>query len=264
MDGSVVIGVELEDQGFSAALQRLRQTAEQSVVAALGQMVKGLDATETAFAENAAAGSVWSGQMQSLFAGVRTGASALLPELLALGRQAGSQFLSGLLSVNGAAAGATLASAVRSGFTANWYSLGYSVASGIASGIRGGSSLITQAAQSAAQSALAAAKRSLGVHSPSRVFRDQVGRMIPAGIAQGISEGAGEAETALRVQSEQLVRAAQRDVLSSLERVSGNRSEAAAGGACRLTVEAPLYLDGRELARATADYTGQQLMWEAV
>ena len=32
----------------------------------------------------------------------------------------------------------------------------------------------------------------------------------------------------------------------------------------RIRLEAPLYVDGRELARATARYTGQQLAWEAM
>jgi hypothetical protein len=32
----------------------------------------------------------------------------------------------------------------------------------------------------------------------------------------------------------------------------------------RIRLEAPLYVDGRELARATAKYTGQQLIWEAM
>ena len=36
--------------------------------------------------------------------------------------------------------------------------------------------------------ALKAAKDTLGIHSPSRMMREQVGRWIPAGIAEGISQ----------------------------------------------------------------------------
>ena len=32
------------------------------------------------------------------------------------------------------------------------------------------------------------AKEALGIHSPSRVFRDEVGRYIPPGISEGIDK----------------------------------------------------------------------------
>lgn len=38
----------------------------------------------------------------------------------------------------------------------------------------------------------------LGINSPSRVMRDQVGRWIPAGIVEGVEEGAGAVDTTMR------------------------------------------------------------------
>ena len=35
------------------------------------------------------------------------------------------------------------------------------------------------------------AKSVLGIHSPSRIFRDEVGKWIPAGMAQGIDKASG-------------------------------------------------------------------------
>lgn len=67
------------------------------------------------------------------------------------------------------------------GFT----SVGSAISSGTASGIN--SSSVISRAVGMATSALAAAKSALGIHSPSRVFRDQVGKMIGKGIAAGIS-----------------------------------------------------------------------------
>ncbi len=309
MDGSVVIGVELEDQGFADALQQLRQTAGQTAVQALDTLNRSIRRTETAFKSSASAGNIWSQRLLRLFSGVQTGAAELLPRLQTLGRTAGSRFLSGLVSVDGAGAGRMLASGTIQGFgsenfsgagrnaaerinagfcsgraalssaahsaasgisgafSGGWYSVGYNIAGGIASGIWGGSYLIAQAAVSAAQSALSAAKRSLGIRSPSRVFRDQVGRMIPAGMAQGIRAGERETQTALQQQSERLVRSAKRDVTPptvSLGGASRTASPESSLRSCAITLEAPLYLDGREVARATARYTGQQLMWEAV
>ncbi len=75
----------------------------------------------------------------------------------------------------------------------NWVDLGMNVIRGIVNGISSGLGWIKDAAKSAAQSALDAAKNLLDINSPSRVFRDEVGKMIPAGLAIGIDDGAIEA-----------------------------------------------------------------------
>ena len=68
----------------------------------------------------------------------------------------------------------------------SWSSIGSNIISGIANGISSGASAIISAARSAAQAALNAAKRFLGIASPSKVMRDQVGKFIPEGMAVGI------------------------------------------------------------------------------
>lgn len=68
----------------------------------------------------------------------------------------------------------------------NWGEIGSNIISGIASGISSGVGAIISAAQQAAQAALNAAKRFLGIASPSKVMRDQVGKFIPEGLAVGI------------------------------------------------------------------------------
>lgn len=78
------------------------------------------------------------------------------------------------------------------GFTShNWGDIGGNIISGIATGIRNGVGSIIDAAKNAASNALNAAKRFLGIASPSKVMRDQVGRWIPEGIAEGISNNMG-------------------------------------------------------------------------
>lgn len=64
--------------------------------------------------------------------------------------------------------------------------IGTAIIDGIAAGISAGVAAISNAATSAANSALEAAKSALGIESPSTVFRDQVGQMIPAGLIEGI------------------------------------------------------------------------------
>lgn len=68
-----------------------------------------------------------------------------------------------------------------------WGSVGMNIIKGIASGISGAADAIVEAAKEAARNALQAAKDFLGIHSPSRVFRDQIGKMTALGFAEGIS-----------------------------------------------------------------------------
>jgi hypothetical protein len=115
-----------------------------------------------------------------------------------------------------------MAQAVSSGFSSagGWSSLGSSVASGIASGISAGSGAIKSAAVSAAQSALSAAKAALDINSPSGVMRDEVGRWIPAGIADGMERAMPQAtrdmQAALTDGTESLNTDVEVDILSEL------------------------------------------------
>ena len=307
MDGSVIIGVELDAGKFEQALLRLRQSAGQTAVKALQPVLQSLGSLSTAFSKSGGAGQGWASGLTGVFSQVKSAAAMVVPSLTAAGRNAGAGFLSGLLQMDGtgagqvvaarviagftsggfssagyqaaaamtngliaggsgmAGAGAAMAARIRAAFSSGWYSVGYNISAGIASGVLGGSSLISSAAVSAARSALAAAKRALGVHSPSRVFRDQVGRMIPAGIAQGIAGQTVQVEKTIHMQSEKLVQAARQDVVPVMGALpSGTKMPVVSGKSeVQVTVETPLYLDGREMARASARYMGQQILWEA-
>lgn len=87
----------------------------------------------------------------------------------------------------------------------NWVDLGMNVIRGIVNGITSGIGWIKDAAKSAAQSALDAAKNLLGIESPSKVFRDEVGKMITAGLAIGIDDGATEAIDSAKKLSQSLL-----------------------------------------------------------
>ena len=78
----------------------------------------------------------------------------------------------------------SIISQVKNAFTTSvdWGSVGMNIIKGIANGLKGAAGAIVEAAKGAAESALNAAKNALGIHSPSRVFRDQVGKMMALGI----------------------------------------------------------------------------------
>lgn len=86
---------------------------------------------------------------------------------------------------------------IMRGFTSvNWGSVGLNIITGIATGIAGAAGRLVTAAVNAATNALNWVKRKLGIHSPSRVFRDQVGEMIGEGMAVGIDESASKVRKA--------------------------------------------------------------------
>ena len=72
----------------------------------------------------------------------------------------------------------------------NWLDVGWNIIKGIASGVANAAWSLLQAAADAVGNALNWVKGLLGIHSPSRVFRDQVGEMIGLGMAEGIDESA--------------------------------------------------------------------------
>ncbi len=80
----------------------------------------------------------------------------------------------------------------------DWGSVGRGIIDGIKNGISAGASAIASAARSAAQSALNAAKSFLGINSPSKVFREQVGMGISEGIAYGITDEVKTVQNAVR------------------------------------------------------------------
>ena len=72
-----------------------------------------------------------------------------------------------------------------------WSSVGSNICDGIASGIDSGWSWLKNKVSSVASSLLDKAKAALGIHSPSRLFRDIVGLNIGYGIGEGIEASEG-------------------------------------------------------------------------
>lgn len=72
-----------------------------------------------------------------------------------------------------------------------WSGVGSAICSGIGNGISSGWNWLKDKVSSVASSLLSAAKSALGIHSPSRLFRDVVGLNIGYGIGEGIAESEG-------------------------------------------------------------------------
>ena len=80
-------------------------------------------------------------------------------------------------------------SAIKDAFlSVDWISVGVNIIKGIASGVASAAGQLVDAAVSAATDALNWVKSKLGIHSPSRVFRDQVGKNMALGIGVGFED----------------------------------------------------------------------------
>lgn len=113
------------------------------------------------------------------------------------GQSAGSQFgsgvTSGVASHNNAvfSASSSLKSSAHNGMSGGYdggFNAGTAIGEGMASGIASMAHAVIGAASSIALGAVSAARSTLQVNSPSKVFRDKVGRAIPEGMAVGIEK----------------------------------------------------------------------------
>lgn len=76
----------------------------------------------------------------------------------------------------------------------DWGSIGLNIIKGIASGITGAIGTIVDAAKNAAKNAYDAACDFLGINSPSRLFRDKVGKYMALGMGIGFEKNIPDAD----------------------------------------------------------------------
>lgn len=130
----------------------------------------------------------------------------------------------------------------------DWGSLGSNIIEGIKNGILGAAGKIAEAAREAASSAFNAAKNFLGIASPSKLFRDKIGKNMALGMAEGFEDYSPEIA---------VTRTISETVAASSKAVKPMQTGAAIGAKYR--VEVPVEIDGREVARATAEFTEEEL-----
>ena len=115
-----------------------------------------------------------------------------IPDLLAMGLNMIVNFISGLIAGIPDAMNTITDLIVKmtNAFSnVDWSSVGSNIIHGIISGVSAAGSALYEALRSLAADALAAAKSALGIKSPSRLFRAEVGYQLPAGAALGVKDG---------------------------------------------------------------------------
>jgi len=87
----------------------------------------------------------------------------------------------------------------------NLVSIGKNIIEGLINGIKGAAGKVASAIKGVADGAVNAAKKALGIHSPSRVMRDQVGYWVSEGLAKGITANKN-AEKAAKQKAQAIVK----------------------------------------------------------
>lgn len=201
-----------------------------------------------------------------------------LPSTLSnLGKNAVSKLAnaiaSGISNIVGKAK--NIVSGIKNAFTSfSWGSIGSNIIKGIANGIAGAVGGLVNAAINAAKSAFNAAKKALGIHSPSRLFRDKIGKMMALGMGIGFEKNIPINSMDKQLSSVVLkLRKGTGDVLSNVPSTTGNiirsvtnnytgtnidykKIEEAQERAMDRANERPIVLNNRQVRRTVKEWGG--------
>ena len=128
----------------------------------------------------------------------------------------------------------------------NWGKLGTAIVDGIKNGVKNAAKGLTDSVVNAASGAVSGVKNFLGIRSPSRLMRDEVGQMIGAGMAEGISNSTRKVQTAMGGLTANM---------NNASPMGSNGGMAAAGagmGNPTVMVNIPVNLDSRKITAATS------------
>lgn len=188
---------------------------------------------------------------------------SLPSRLLSLGRSGVSGLASGVRGAAGLArSGITtvvnaLVAVVRAA-PSKMVSIGRQIVQGIANGIRNAASVVVNALGNVVSSAINAAKRKLGIASPSKVFRDAVGQWIPKGIAVGITANADSVQESID-RLVDLKNFGMKNATQTMPATGTTKNERNTNITYYQTINSPKALSRREIRRETKN-TVRELM----
>lgn len=145
----------------------------------------------------------------------------------------------------------------------NWADLGKNIIDGVIQGVKNAAGSLIQVFKDLAKQALDAVKDFFGIKSPSKVMRDQVGKMLPAGMAEGVEDGMDAEEKRIKA-------AMARGVPTTIDGyikaggsgAAGDAQTAAGGGGFvqNLTINSPRELSPSETARMNRNAMRQTVL----
>lgn len=140
--------------------------------------------------------------------------------------------------------------------------VGSNIVQGLWNGISAGWEWLTNKVKELASSLLQGAKDALGIASPSKKFRDQVGKWIPAGIAVGITGNMSPLNKAMEQMSDEMLNTGISNVSNMrFGNYSYETGTAAAGGYNQVVnIYSPRELTPSEVARQTRNATRNMVL----
>ncbi|AVJ51154.1 tail length tape measure protein [Microbacterium phage Pikmin] len=143
------------------------------------------------------------GAIPQIIGGVVNGVIGAIPQLIQAGVQLLTSLVTNLPQIIGKVVGAIpqiiggIVGAIGNG-AGQIVQAGYNLISGMWEGISNAGSWLYDKVMGWAGGLLDGVKSFFGIHSPSRVFRDEIGKMLPAGLGEGVDEGTPVAEKSVK------------------------------------------------------------------
>lgn len=194
---------------------------------------------------------------KTLFSSLAEVGAQLFGQLIARGGEILStlgSFVSGLMS--------NVISILSSWFS-SFSEIGYNIVSGIWSGLSAGWGWLTSQVSNLASSLLNAAKNALGIHSPSTKFRDEIGKMMAAGIGEGfdveIPKTFSNVKSALKTQEAKLASSVTNSTTHTV-----NNSTSLGGIAVYITGNVGNVGEARKIGDAVAEEVQRRLRYKGV
>ena len=147
------------------------------------------------------------------------------------------------------------------------WDIGKDLVSGIWQGISNSTQWIFDKIKGWVGSVIKYIKKLFGIKSPSTVMREGVGKYLSFGLGDGILKYAGYAQDAMSSLMDSVMGETYNPVINaSVNGSTGLYGDSGVSGTIfnssrPLNLSIPVMVDGREIARATASYTSEQLSW---
>lgn len=191
-----------------------------------------------------------------------------LPEFAALGWKLILKIIEGIAgaTLSAVQAVADLTNDLLDKFSdVDWSTVGWDILRGINDGIMAGWDWLVNKARNLADSLFTAAKRALGIASPSKKGK-WLGQMFDEGVGAGVDDGHDDVIGKVKNLSTTMAESFALDVNYNMPDAAGAARDMTANigmtATTGTTIEVPVSIDGREVARASAWYMGEQLAWE--
>ena len=212
---------------------------------------------------------------KSLMSSMAKGIKGMLPNMASAGKEILTYLVNGIkaLATHPVTAIQGIITNIKSAFTSiNWGSIGSNIVSGIARGLTSAAGAIVTAAKNAAKKALDSAKSFLGIHSPSTVFRDQVGKYMALGIGVGFEKNipVEDMKDSISDSVEKIKKASYHvtssvppttnNVLNKTEIVYDNKLESSDNPKSKeIIIHTHVDLDGKEVGNSITKYVDQNM-----